>query len=69
LDLIIESQPLTPSLIAALCAARELPELICDRCLDPDAIVVATMEISEIDETFTLCGTCARQLPRGFQMV
>jgi hypothetical protein len=69
MDLIIENQILTPSLIAALCAAREQLELICDRCLDPDEIVVATMEIAEIDETFTLCGPCVRQLPQGFRVV
>jgi hypothetical protein len=69
LDLIVETQPLTPSVLAALCAAREQPELICDCCLDPDEIVVATMEIAEIDETFALCGACTTQLPRGFHMV
>ena len=68
MDLIIETEPLTPSLMAALCAARKQLELICDRCLDPDEFVVATMQISAIDETFTLCGSCARELPRGFHV-
>ena len=44
MDLIVESQPLTPALIAALCAVRKLSELICDRGLNPDEIVVATIE-------------------------
>ena len=69
MDLIIETELLTPSLIAALCAARAQPTLICDRCQDPDEIVVSTMAISVIDETFTLCGSCARELPRGFHAV
>jgi len=69
LDLIIETEPLTPSLIAALCAARAQTMLICDRCQDPDAVVVSTMEIPAMDETFTLCGGCTRELPRGFRVV
>jgi hypothetical protein len=69
LDLIVETEPLTPSSIAALCAARAQTMLICDRCQDPDEVVVATMEILAMDETFTLCGSCARELPRGFRVV
>jgi hypothetical protein len=69
LDLIVETEPLTPSLIAALCAARAQTMLICDRCRDPDAVVVATMEIPAMDETFTLCGSCTRALPRGYRVV
>jgi hypothetical protein len=69
LDLIVETEPLTPSLIAALCAARAQTMLICDRCQDPDEVVVATMEIPEMEETFTLCGGCTRELPRGFRVV
>jgi hypothetical protein len=69
LDLIVETEALTPSLIAALCAARAQTMLICDRCQDPDEVVVATMEIPAIDETFTLCGGCTRELPSGFRMV
>jgi hypothetical protein len=69
LDLIIETELLTPTLIAALCAARAQPMLICDRCQDPDEVVVSTMAISATNETFTLCGSCARELPRGFHVV
>jgi hypothetical protein len=69
LDLIVETEPLTPSLIAALCAARAQTMLICDRCENPDEIVVATMEIPGMDETFTLCGCCTRDLPGGFRVV
>ena len=43
--------------------------LICDRCQDPDEVVVATMEIPAMDETFTLCGSCTRALPRGYRVV
>jgi uncharacterized CHY-type Zn-finger protein len=69
LDLIVETLPLTPGSIAALCAARAQTSLICDRCHDPNEAVVATMEIPAMDETFTLCGDCARELPRGFSVV
>jgi hypothetical protein len=69
MDLIVETQPLTPGLIAVLCAAREQRELICDRCLDPDEMVVSAIEIAAMDETFALCGACMRELPRGFEVV
>jgi hypothetical protein len=69
LDLIIETTRLTPNLIVAMCAAREQPELICDRCQNPEEIVVAAMEIAAIGETFALCGDCTRELPNGFQMI
>ena len=69
MDLIVETETLTPSLIAALCAAPAQTMLICDRCQDPDEVVVATMEIPAMDETFTLCGGCTRELPRGFRVV
>ncbi len=65
MDLIIETETLTPTAIAALLAAREQPELICDRCVNPNEIVVATMEIAAIAETFALCGNCVSELPRG----
>jgi hypothetical protein len=69
LDLIVETETLTPILIAALCAARAQTMLICDRCHDPNEVVVATMMISAMDETFALCGGCTRELPRGFRVV
>jgi hypothetical protein len=59
---------LTPAVTAAMCAVRELLELTCDRCLDPDQIVVATMEIAAISEIFALCGNCTRELPRGYHV-
>ena len=68
MDLIVETTPLTPNLIVALCAAREQIELICDRCQNPDEIVVATVEIVAIGETFALCGACTRELPKGFMV-
>jgi hypothetical protein len=66
LDLVIETTPLTTNLIVALCAAREQTELICDRCQNPDEIVVATVEISALAETYAVCGPCMRELPKGF---
>jgi hypothetical protein len=69
LDLIIQTEPLTPTLTAALCASRAQPMLICNRCEDPDEVVVSTMEIPAMDETFTLCGSCTTELPRGFRVV
>ena len=69
MDLIVETAPLTPSSIAALCAARAQTMLICDRCQDPNEVVVATIMISAMDETFALCGGCTRELPRGFRVV
>jgi hypothetical protein len=44
----------------------ERPLLICDRCHNVEAIVVAIMEISLIDETWALCGACMSELPVGF---
>ena len=68
MELIVEAQHLTHNLMAALCALREHPKPICDRCQDPDEIVVTTVEIREIDETFALCGVCTSELPRGFHL-
>ena len=68
MDLIVDTQPVTPIGIAALLASRMEPQLICDRCLDADEPVVAMMVIAAI-ETFALCGPCARELPRGYQEV
>jgi hypothetical protein len=68
MDLIVETEPVTPTVMAALCAARGLRELICDRCQDPDEVVVTTMQIQPLEEAFTLCGNCARELPRGYHM-
>jgi len=68
-DLIVAAQPATPAAIEALLASREEDELICDRCLDPEEPVVVTMLVEAIDHTFVLCGTCARELPKGYQEV
>ena len=69
MDLIVETETLTPILIAALCAARAQTMLICDRCRDPDEVVVVTMVIPAMDKTFALCGCCTRELPHGFRVV
>jgi hypothetical protein len=65
LDLIVDARPLDPTALAALLAARNQPQLICDRCLDPGRIVVAAMKIFGIDQTFALCSGCFSELPRG----
>jgi hypothetical protein len=52
--------------IDALCAARDQPLLICDRCEDADEMVVATMHV--LEATFALCGRCARELPTGYRV-
>jgi len=58
-----------PGLTAAfVCADRAQPLLICDRCQNVEAIVVAVMQILQLDETWALCGTCARELPDGFSV-
>jgi hypothetical protein len=69
LDLIVDTQPVTPAAIEALLASREEDELICDRCQDPEEPLAAMMRIDAIDETFALCGTCTRDLPQGYQEV
>jgi hypothetical protein len=68
-DLIVDAQPVTPATIAALLAIRNEGELICDRCLDPEEPVVVTMQIAAIGQTFALCGTCTRDLPKWYQEV
>jgi hypothetical protein len=42
--------------------------LICERCQNLDEIVVAIMQIVQLDETWALCGTCARELPTGYHL-
>jgi hypothetical protein len=69
LELIVETVFLTPVVMAAMCIARDQPELICDRCQDPNEIVVSAMAIAAINETFALCGNCTRKLRSGFQVV
>ena len=49
-------------------AALAQPLLICDRCQNVEEIVVATMEILQLEETWALCGTCAHELPNGFKL-
>jgi hypothetical protein len=47
----------------------EKDELICDQCLDLEEPVVVTMLAKAIDHTFVLCGSCVRELPKGYQKV
>jgi len=68
LDLIVNAQPATPAAIKALLAKREEEELICDRCLDADEPLAAVLVIEAIGQTFALCGPCAGELPRGYQV-
>jgi hypothetical protein len=46
----------------------ERPLLICDRCHDVEAIVVAIMQILPLDASWALCGACADELPVGFKI-
>jgi len=46
--------------------STEWPHLICDRCHDVEALVVAIMEVSPLEETWALCGACESELPVGF---
>jgi hypothetical protein len=69
LDLVIETQALTPATMAVMCASRDQPQLICDRCLQPQEAVVVAMIIDGIGQTFALCGLCVRDLPRGYKKV
>lgn len=67
MDLTVEvTEILTRDVIDALCAARDQPLLICDRCEDADEIVVATIHV--LEATFALCGRCARDLPTGYRV-
>ena len=43
--------------------------LVCDRCHDIEAIVVAIMQISPIEQTWALCAACEGQLPVGFKVI
>jgi len=42
--------------------------LVCERCKDVEEIVVAIMQIVQLDETWALCGKCARELPAGYHL-
>jgi hypothetical protein len=57
-----------PDLTATLCMAPAQPLLICDRCQNVDQIVVAIMQILQLDQSWALCGACARELPAGFSV-
>jgi hypothetical protein len=37
--------------------------LLCDRCQNVEEIVVVTMQIIGLDKTWTLCASCADELP------
>ena len=47
-------------------SAPPLP--ICDRCHNLEKIVVATMQILPLEETWALCGPCKQELPKGFHL-
>jgi hypothetical protein len=69
MDLTIEIIDIAqPELAAAFCMAREKPELICDRCQDSSELVIAVLEVYELDQSWALCGPCMRELPVGFQV-
>jgi hypothetical protein len=45
------------------------PLLTCDRCHNFDEIVVAIMQILQLEETWALCGPCRQELPIGFRLI
>ena len=42
--------------------------LVCERCKDVEEVVIAIMQIVQIDETWALCGKCAGELPAGYHV-
>lgn len=66
MDLLVETQPVTPTALAVLLVTRDQAELICDRCDDADEPIVVTMKIVALKQTFVLCGPCTRELPKGY---
>ena len=68
-NLIVKTKALTAAAMAVMCASRDQPQLICDRCLQPQEPVVVAMVIDGIGEIFALCGPCARDLPIGYKEV
>jgi len=54
-------------LAAAECEARVL--MVCDRCHDVEEIVVAVMEIVQLNQIWALCGICASELPKGLRAI
>lgn len=70
MDLTIELTDIpTPGSPAVLGVERARPLLICDRCHNFEEAVVAIMKILPLDETWALCGACARELPTGFKVI
>ncbi len=55
-------------LTAAWPAAGAPPLLICDRCHNVEEIVVATLQILPLEQTWALCGPCKQELPKGFHL-
>jgi hypothetical protein len=41
---------------------------ICDRCTDFEEAVVTLLELPELGLALALCGSCVRDLPKGFQV-
>jgi hypothetical protein len=51
------------------CAIARQSLLICERCKNVEEVVVAIMQIVQLDETWALCGNCTRELPAGHHLV
>ena len=69
--LTVRVSAICPSASAVVEDEDPLPhrDLVCDRCHEPEASVVATMRISEMEQEWALCALCLRDLPKGFQLV
>jgi hypothetical protein len=59
------SRGLAPAESAFILAAQ--PLLICDGCQNVD-VVVAIMQILQLEESWALFGACALELPTGFSV-
>ena len=63
LDLTIELTDLRTLGPAAALAMQRPHPLICDRCHDDYELVVTVMKILSLEQAWTLCGPCVRELP------
>jgi hypothetical protein len=39
--------------------------LVCDRCRNPEEIIVALLRINDLEGAWSLCGPCLRDLPQA----
>jgi hypothetical protein len=66
LDLTVKLTSVRPADVAAPSSAAGFSPPVCDRCHNVTEVVVAKMEIVELGQAWSLCGSCARELPARF---